>query len=167
MAKTFLDQLVEYPAKVMQKITQSQECVGLILNKSYASLTEDDYDTVLEQNIFDYQYVDSTTQKTTAYVWVELDITRVQNEQIKDVKLYVTVMCHKNYMDLDPTIFSGLLGNRRDNIVRYIDKEIHSSEDFGIGKLILESVRAISPINNFTGRELTYTIPDFNKVKIS
>ena len=167
MAKTFLDQLVEYPAKIIQKIAGSKECVGLLLNKSFNTITDDDSDEALEKSIFDYQYVDSTTQETAAYIWVELDVTKVQNEQIKDIKIYVTVACHKNYMKLDYNKFAGILGNRRDNLIRYIDKELNGAEDLGIGKLSLTSVRTLSPINNFTGRELEYSIPDFNKVRIS
>lgn len=167
MAKSFLDQLVEYPAKIMQKIAESKECVGLLLNKQFNTITEEDSDEALEKSIFDYQYVDGTTQEATAYIWVELEVTKVQNEQIKDIKIYVSVACHKNYMKLDYAKFAGILGNRRDNLIRYIDKELNGAEDLGIGKLSLTSVRTLSPINGFTGRELEYSIPDFNKVGIA
>ena len=101
MAKTFLDQLVGYPAKIIQKIAQSDKCVGLIVNKGFASVNEDDYDDVLDNYIFDYQYVDSTTQKAAAYVWVEMEVNRVQNDHIKDISVYVTIACHKEYMRVE------------------------------------------------------------------
>ena len=167
MARTYLDQLVDYPAKIIQKIAQSNECVGLIVNKGFQNVDEDDCDSVLDNNIFDYQYVDSTTQTTAAYIWVEMEINRVQNEQIKDIRVYVTVACHKEYMKLDHSIFTGVLGNRRDNIVRYLDKELMGKEDFGIGKLSLTTVRTLSPMNGFTARVLTYSIPDFNIVGVA
>ena len=166
MAKTFLDQLVDYSARIIQKIAQSKECVGLIVNKAFENVDEDDFDKVLDNNIFDYQYVDSTTQTTEAYVWVEMEVNRVQNEHIKDVRVYVTVACHKNYMKLDHAIFAKVLGNRRDNLVRYIDKELNGFEELGIGKLSLTSVRTLTPMNGFTGRVLSYSMPDFNMVEV-
>ena len=69
MAKTYLDQIVEYPAKVIGKIASDKFCVGLLVNKPFDKVTEDDFDTVLDQQIFDYQYVDKTTNNSTAYVW--------------------------------------------------------------------------------------------------
>ena len=166
MAKTYLDQVVEYPSKVMLRIAEDKCCTGLILNKPFSEVGEDDIDTVLDDYIKDYQYVDETTQETAAFVWVEMEVNQVDNKTIKGGRLYVTVSCHKNYMALAPKVFKGVIGNRRDNIVRYIDKILNNSQFMGIGRLKLRSVKTIAPISGFTGRELTYEVPDFNIVEI-
>lgn len=166
MAKTYLDQLVEYPAKIIQKIAEDRYCVGLLVNKRFDDITEDDYDAVLEGNIFDYQYVDETTQQSAAYVWVEAEVGYVSNAQIKDMKIYVTVACHKTYMKLDRSKFAGTIGNRKDNLVRYIDRLLNNTNLMGIGTLKLDSVKTLSPINGFTIREITYDVPDFNIVEL-
>lgn len=167
MAKTYLDQIVDYPSLVIQKISSDKHCVGLLLNKAFDSVDENDCDEVLERHIFDYQYVDETTQTSTAYIWVEMEVNDVSNTQIKNNRLYVTVSCHKEYMELDHKIFKGLSGNRRDNLTRYIDKLLNNAGGFGIGNLSLLSVRTLSPVNGFVGRELTYEMPDFNIVPIT
>ena len=79
MAKTYLDQLVEYPAKIIKKITEDKYCVGLIVNKAFDNVTEDDCDDVLENYIFDYEYVDETALKTAAYIWVDVEVNGVTN----------------------------------------------------------------------------------------
>lgn len=167
MAKTFLDQIVDYPSLVIHKISSDKHCVGLLLNKAFDSVDENDFDEALDKHIFDYQYVDETTQTSTAYIWVEMEVNDVANRQIKNNRLYVTVSCHKEYMDLDPKVFKGISGNRRDNLVRYVDKLLNNAGGFGIGNLSLLSVKTLATVNGFVGRELTYEMPDFNIVPIT
>lgn len=166
MAKTYLDQLVDYPAKIMQRISEDKYCVGFIANKHFDEVTEDDFEKVLEENIFDYQYVDETVDKVSAYIWVEIEVPRVENKAIKDIKLYVTISCHKDYMKLNGKIYKGVIGNRRDNITRYVDCLLNGEAFAGIGSFKLKNVRTISPSSKFTGRLLTYDIADFNLVNI-
>lgn len=163
MAKTYLDEIIEYPMKVIQSICQSKECIALLLNKDINQISEDDADNALDRYIKTYQYVDDTITESAAYIWVETDIPRVDNSTIKDMHLYVTVACSKDFMDIKKRIISGLAGNRRDNLVRYIDKVINGSDIFGIGKLKLTSMVTLTSSNqSFTTRELTYEVPDFN-----
>lgn len=162
MAKTYLDEIITYPQKAVSLIGDSKECVGLLLNKAVLSITEDDCDEARERNIFTYQYVDSTTQTATAYVWAEVDVPSIQNQRIKDLRLYVTVAVHKQYMALDRKIHTGMAGNRRDNLVRYIDKLLNFKDIFGIGKLALKSVRTVNAPSGFVIKEIEYEIPDFN-----
>lgn len=167
MAKTHLDQLVGYPAKVLRRISEDKYCLGLLLNKKFDEVTEEDSDNALDELLFDYQYVDDTTQESAAYIWVEIDVDHVDNNQIKGVRLYVTIACHKSYMKLKGSTFRGVMGNRRDNLVRYVDKLLNNTMGIGgIGTLSLQSVRTLSPINGFTIREITYRVPDFNIVEL-
>lgn len=167
MAKTYLDQIVEYPAKVIGKIASDKFCVGLLVNKPFDKVTEDDFDTVLDQQIFDYQYVDETTNKSTAYVWAEMEVDSVFNHQFKSTRLYVDICCHKNYMKLAPSLFKGVMGNRRDNLTRYIDKLLSNTDFLGLGPLNLEAVKTLTPINGFVVRQLIYSVPDFNVVELT
>ena len=160
--KSYLDQLVEYPALAIRKICEDSTCVGLIVNKSPDDVTYEDQDRVLDKNLFDYQDVDNTVQTTEAFIWAEIDIPDVQNRTVKNCELYITVSCHKNYMKLDPSSFPGFMGNRRDNLVRYIDKLLNNACGFGIGTLKLKSIKTLTNNNGFTAREMTYEVPDFN-----
>lgn len=54
MAKTYLDQIVDYPAKVILRLAEDKFCTGLIVNKSFNDVGEDDIDKALEDFIKDY-----------------------------------------------------------------------------------------------------------------
>lgn len=163
MAKTFLDEIVEYPSKALQTISNNKECMALLLNKKLSELTEDDIDTAIDDYMFDYEYVDNTTTETAAYIWVEMDVPRVSNKHIKEAKLYITIACHKQFMKIKSNIISGVGGNRRDNLVRFVDKVLNGNDIFGIGVLALESVKSVSSSNTqFTCREMCYRVSDFN-----
>lgn len=163
MDKTYLDEMIEYPAKVIQRLCESKEVVALIKNKKIDQVTEDDIDEIMDKNIFDYQYVDDTVSEACAYVMVEADCSNVSNKQIKEMKLYVTVACHKGFMQLNTKLFPKFQGNRRDNLVRYIDKELNDQQFFGIGTLKLNYAKTMSSSNqSFTMRTLCYEVSDFN-----
>ena len=162
MAKTYLDEIVTYPQKAINLIGNNKECVGLLLNKRFDAVTDDDCDDVFDRHIFTYQYVDSTTQTATAYVWAEVDIPSIQNQRIKDLRLYITICVHKQFMNLDRKTHPGMAGNRRDNLVCHIDKLLNFQDIFGIGKLALRGVRTIQAPNGFVIKEIEYEIPDFN-----
>ena len=83
------------------------------------------------------------------------------------MKLYVTVVCHKHFMSIDPAKFPGMIGNRRDNIVRYADRLLSRSDIFGIGALKLESIKTMSAPVGYTARELTYSVSDFKSKSFS
>lgn len=158
---SFLDEIVRYPAEAIRLIGEDKYCTGLLVNKAFSDVTDDDKD-VAYSRMFDYQFVTSTTTETRAYVFCEIDVPRVENQTIKDVSLYVTVACHRDFMELDRKIFKGIIGNRRDNLVRFIDKLLNFSDIFGIGALSLRSVKSGTLSDKFTIRELEYRVPDFN-----
>lgn len=161
MAKTFLDELVEYPAKAIRQLGQTKDIVSLLTDNASIDMDSNEADGVFDKYLFDYGYVDNTTTEARAYVCVEAELMKTPTQTIQDLRLFVTVICHKEYMKLDHKRFVGIIGNRRDNIVREIDKVLNGSEMFGIGVLSLDSVRTVSSPTGFTAREITYSISDF------
>ena len=57
MAKTYLDQIVEYPAKVMLRLAEDKYCTGLLTNKAFNEVGEDDVDTAADEFIKDRKSV--------------------------------------------------------------------------------------------------------------
>lgn len=161
MTLTHLDEIIQYPAEAIRLIGEDKICAGLLINKAFDSISDDDKEEAYTR-MFDYQFVTSTTAETLAYIFCEVDIPRIENKTIKDVALYVTIACHKDYMKLDRKVFKGIVGNRRDNLVRFIDNLLNFSDIFGIGALSLKSVKTGTLSDKFTIRELEYRVPDFN-----
>jgi len=159
LANTNLDEIIEYINKVAIALSTSQEVVSLITNDP--ATPPEDVD-LIGSHIFDYDYVDDTTVETSAFICLDVEIPRVQNENIKDIELKVFIICHKNYMRLDSKVFKGRRGNRRDNLSREIDALLQGNKSFGIGKLNLEAFDTITVPPRYTGKMLRYNVSDFN-----
>ena len=165
MDNTNLDELVEYPAKAINVLGTNQDIVSLITNIPNIDMSSDIAYSVFSNNIFDYGYVDSTTNETAAYICVEAEGTKAGSPTVMPLRLYVTIFWHKNYMKLAPEKFPGVVGNRRDNLVRCIDNLLNGTDFFGIGPLSLQSIVTRSAPIGFTARELTYAVPDYKKLR--
>lgn len=161
MANTYLDELVEYPAKAIQRLGTTKSIVALLTDDADVDMDSDEADEVFDKYLFDYGYVDGTTNEAKAFVCVEAEMVKAPTPTMQDLRLYVTIICHKDFMRIDARNFSGVIGNRRDNLVREIDKVLNGSDIFGIGQLCLNSVKTVSSPTGFTARELTYSVADF------
>ena len=161
MDKTFLDELAEYPVKALQKIGTDKTIVSLLTNNPSIDMNSKEADEIFDKYLFDYDYVDGTTDEAVAYICVEADLSNIPTRSIKNMRLYVKVMCHKKFMNIDASKFKGMIGNRRDNIARYVDKQLNGSDVFGIGQLSLVDCRTAPAPTGFAARELSYVVSDF------
>ena len=161
MDKTLIDQIVEYPAKVIHKLGTDATIASLLTNDPDIDMSSDEADDIFDKYLYDYGYIDDSATESRAYICVEAEAAKSPTAAVQNMKLYITVVCNKRFMSLDPTKFPGLIGNRRDNIVRYVDKVLGGADLFGIGKMQLESVRTVSAPVGYTARELTYKVADF------
>jgi len=162
--KTFLDPVIDYPALALRAIGTNETVAKLLTNNPNLDMESDEADDVFDKYLYDYAYVDDTTTESEAYICaeVEVSIPKGANKQsFFNSVLYITIVCHRNYMKLDPTLFPGIGGNRRDNLVRFCDDVINGSDLFGVGKLTLKSVRSLSAPVGFSIRELVYEVPSF------
>lgn len=162
--KTNLDELVEYPQYIVSYLANSPAIRDLLADKINATVEDIEDNQGGYKYIFDYDYVDDTTQDTRAYICLEGFIDKVNNDHILSMVINVNVFCHKKYMHLNHKTFKGLKGNRRDNLIRYVDKLLNG-ERFGIGKMELVGMRAINTPQNYTGVLCAYRLYDFNRVK--
>ena len=126
-------------------------------------MESEEADEIFDKYLFDYIYVDGTTTEAAAYICVEAETSKAPTVTMQNMKLYVTIFCHKQFMKVDTTKFKGMIGNRRDNLIRYVDKLLNGSDIFGIGKLSLEHAHTIPAPTGFSARELTYTVPEIRK----
>lgn len=132
---------------------------SLLLDKDDSC--EEDIDNLVYTQIFPYLYVDNTQTKVLSYLCFEVDIPRIPTPTIKDVKFMVWIYCRKDGMNYSK---KGYLGTRVDILADMVEQELHDQRKFGIGKLSLESVTHCFPSNEYYGRQMIFTIPDF-KVK--
>ena len=155
-----IDELVDYNQLIVNRILSSQEVMALIANDPNLDLDSDEA-ADWEDHVYDHAWIDETVQEAGAFITVDVDVPELSSGTIKEMRVYVEVLVNKSYMKLSPSLFKGYKGNRRDNIVRYVDKLINGSYDFGIGKLDLVNVRTVTTANKFAGKLLTYAVYDF------
>ena len=158
---THQDQLVDYNQRICNKILSSREVMALIANDPDLDLDSPEA-AQWEDHIIDHAWVDDTVQESGAFVdrGCGRDGHVLRHHQ-GYCGFYVEVLVSKTYMALTPSLFKGVKGNRRDNIVRQIDKLLNGSYDFGIGRLDATNIRTVTTANKFSGKLITYMVSDF------
>ena len=155
--------IIEYPQKMIQAIGCDENIVKLLTNNPSIDIDGEEADSVFDKYLFNYIYVDETTDTSEAYICVEAELenTNTSTSTIADFMIYVDVICHKDFMQLSYDKFPGIAGNRRDNLVVNISRILQSRDialKFGIGKIDLESIKTIPSPKGFTSRELTWHV---------
>lgn len=154
--KTIIRDIGVYKNNLISIFQSSPDICELMLGKNYS---ENDVDKMVYTQLFPYLYVDETQTEVLPYLCVEIDIPRIATATIKDVKIVIWAYCHKDCMKYTK---KGYLGTRADILADMVERLLHDSRDFGIGKLRLESVSYMFPNNKYYGRQLIFTIPDFS-----
>jgi hypothetical protein len=163
---TNLDEIVDYPDKIALALSQDQTIVGLLLDNPNIDMINDEPKTLGTQ-IFDYNFFPDTQTDSLSYITIDTVVSNGKNDTTKMLNIIVTVISNKTNMKLEPTIFQGVAGNRRDNLIRYTDLVIRRMDNLGIGKLQLSPRTPIAPVSigstNYTAKQLVYEIPNFDR----
>lgn len=162
--KTHLDEIVFYPNKVIDLLSQNPTFVSLLTGIPNADLEDPAVEAEWERCTNDFNYVEGIVQDTRSFVCVDTEIRTPSNE-IKTVIVTLLVGVHRENMSLRGTEFKGMLGNRRDNMIREIDYTLRNSRDFGIGALQLDGwIRpyAISS-RDYVCKLMEYKVSNFAK----
>lgn len=163
---TNLDEIVDYPDKIALALSQDQTIVGLLLDNPNIDMINDEPKTLGTQ-IFNYNFIPDTQTDSLSYITIDTVVSNAKNDTTKMLNIIVTVISNKTNMKLEPTIFQGVAGNRRDNLIRYTDLVIRRMDNLGIGKLQLSPRTPIAPVSigstNYTAKQLVYEIPNFDR----
>lgn len=146
-----------YKNRLLSIITESEDICETILGEEYDKETSDD--DLLYKHIFPYLYIDETQTKQESYICVEVDVPRTMDFTYKDMRIIVWCYCHKGTMKYS---HEGYMGTRADILSDMADRLLNSSNDFGLGRLKLQSCTYFSPSKDYYGRQLIYSCPEFN-----
>ena len=164
--RQFIDEIIMYKHTVISQIAMSQPVIALLCNQPNISMDSDEAYEAVEKYIFDYDYIDRSVVTSEAYIMVDSRMLRMSSGSMNQWELYVQVVCAKPYNHLDPKLFKGVVGNRRDNIAKQVDARLNGQRLMGIGTLDLYSVDPASVPDTFTSVLLTYRISDFRKERL-
>jgi hypothetical protein len=163
-----MDDIVDFPIEIIKLLSQDQIICAFLLDNPDVDIINDEVDLIGKQ-IFDYNYIQGTQTNSLSYIFVEATILESTNEKTKTLRIWITVASSKTNMDLNPSKFIGIAGNRRDNLIRRIDKLIRDTDKLGIGRLQLAQRNPLSFVSvgneNYTAKQLVYDIPNFSMVR--
>ena len=163
---TNLDEIVDYPDAIALTLSQDQTIVGLLVDDPNVDMVNDDVD-VLGSQIYNYNFIPDVATDSLSYITIDTVVSDAKTETVKTLKVIITVISNKTNMKLKPTIFKGVAGNRRDNLVRYTDLIVRKMDNLGIGKLQLTARTPVAPVSigvtDYTAKQLVYEVPNFDR----
>lgn len=146
-----------YKNRLLTTIMKSEDICELILGKGFDKTDIDEQ--LIYKHVFPYLYVDDTQTTTETYICVEVSVPRTHNFTYKDMQVDIWCYCHKNIMKYSK---KGYLGTRADIVSDMIDRLLNSSNDYGLGRLKLQSSVPLNISKAHYGRHLIYTCAEFN-----
>ena len=125
--KTHLDEIVNYPNKVINELYKNQNFVSLLVNKPNADLTDEVVEEAYQQLTHNYDYVDGIIQTSQSFMCVDTEIVASTNT-IKDIYINILIGVNNSIMNLSNDF--KFIGNRRDNLIREIDYILRLNHPF-------------------------------------
>ena len=130
-----LDDMTLYKEAIIRKIAASQKVIWLLVNDPMIDMDSDEANDIIDRNIFDYDYIDRTVQRSDAYIMVDSELDYPTSGTMNQWRVYVQIVCAKTFNSMDHKIFKGVSGNRRDNLAQEIDALLNGERFIGIGDL--------------------------------
>jgi len=132
--------------------------------------------TMLTGHCFDTPYIEGTLTDKGCAVYIETYLTKAVNGRIKEVRVDITVMCHRDFVRLteaDKEYYNsiGVYGNRVDSAIQIINSSILNSEikgQYSIGNINLAEENPITQCvscDGFHGKCLSYRYQTFYQRK--
>lgn len=163
MAKTHLDEIVDVPSTVIRELYNNNEFVSLITNIPNADIEDEVVEDTWDDCMCDYDYVDGTVQENRCFCCVDTTIY-ADTETIKQVYISIVIGVPHSLMSLKGTKFTGIKGNRRDNLIRMLDLTLRDSHKFGIGGIVFDKVEPVSIAGKaFSCKRIIYEATNFAK----
>lgn len=152
-----LKDIGKYKNRLFSVILQSEDIAELMLGNNYDKENIDDL--LMYKHVFPYLYVDNTQTEQQSYICLEVEVPRTMDFTYKDMKIIIWCYCHKGIMQYSK---KGYLGTRSDILSDMVDRLLNSSNNFGLGRLKLQSCTYFSASKDFYGKQLIYSCPEFN-----
>lgn len=146
-----------YKFEISKAFTKFNDIGELMLGNEYDQETAEEQ--LMYQNIFPYLYIEGTQTVEKAYLCVEVDNPRIPNGNIKEMEITVLAYCHKGIMKYSKY---GYAGTRADILADMAFRAISTyANNLGIKQIRLKRNKFAIPGDNFYGKELTLTCPEF------
>lgn len=117
--------------------------------------------TAFKEHVKSHLFIDDTIEETTTYIFYDISFPSLRTNT-KTCRIIMYAICHRDI--LEDYSKEGYYGDRADILAQMIEDSLINDEEvsnnFGIGKLVLDSVN-IYNANRFYGSVLTFEVPSF------
>lgn len=115
-----------------------------------------------KERVKSHLFIDDTIKDTGSYIFYDIRMPRLSSN-IKDCQVILYAICHRDILDSNYSK-DGYFGNRVDVLSQLIEdcliNDESVSENFGIGKLTLDSVDIYNAMR-FYGVLMKFSVPNF------
>lgn len=153
---SILKDMGDYKTSLLSAILGSEEICELLLNKN--PYTETDVKNLVYTQVFPYLYRDEANTEVKNYLCMEVDVSEIPTNTIKNLKLIIWVYSHKDDMEYSK---KGYSGTKPDILADMLERQLRNADGLGLGKLHLQSVTHFSPGDMYYGKRMIYKIPAF------
>lgn len=147
-----LQDFYDYKNQLMKDLLTNPEIVRLVDDKVRPDMSE----ILAYHNVFPYEYIPETAEDGRTYICFDVDILSAENKTFYLPALYIWVFAHKSKLRLPEG------GVRTDALCAEIAKTIAGSREYGLGELLLYSVKRFAAMTDYPGKVLTFHLKDFN-----
>lgn len=141
--RTHLDEIVRYPDLALYELSKNPVFVSLLTDIHDADISDPVVMDKWNKCTNNFINVDDIVTETMSFCCVDTRFI-LDGTQIIDAYIDLFIGVHKDLMSLRGTEFTGLSGNRRDNLIREAEYSLHNSREFGVGKL--RAVGTVEPV---------------------
>lgn len=158
---------------IIKELSKDLNLVGLLIPGYDPKACTTDLDILLKEHIYKTVSIENTEIAAKSYICIETYVSNVVDDAVKDIGIIINVFCHKSLVDL-PTadnnkmVKNGYAGNRVDQIVDCIDRNLNGKLGMGIGRIRLKPrtpITIIQPANGYYGKCIEYIVSDFNAIR--
>jgi len=147
-----LHEIYDYKNQLMEDLLSNADIVRLIDEKVNPHGSE----ILAYNNVFPYEYIPETAEDGRTFICFDVDVLSAENKTFYLPALYVWVFCHKSKLRLPEG------GVRTDSLCCKIAETIAGSRKYGLGELLLYSVKRFAAMTDYPGKVMTFHARDFN-----
>lgn len=158
-------EIIRYKQQIMNTILNDYELVKLIDSRYVDDVDQStsDADDLRYVNVFPYYYNPETVKEDKCFIFMTVDVPRVQNDLIKDMQITIVVAANQVLMKVQ----HNTNGTRIDQMGACIDRLFNGRPDIGFGTLSLLSNYEGSIDDRHRCRTLKFKVEDFNQSRCS
>lgn len=152
----------KFKNEIHTALYKSVEIKNLLLGDLTGKST-DEIRRLFKKHVKSHLFIDDTVTETGSFIFYDV-VFPVLKPQIKECKIVLYAICHRDILDDENMCFENYYGNKADILSEMIENCLVENEEtansFGIGKLSLDSVDIFQD-KRFYGCAMVFSVPNF------